>query len=242
MNGVRPDLPPGCGSALWRWCEVPTDWSSSTGSWPPSYTSGKNKQNAVGTMVVTDEDGRVLFRGPAKPGSCADITHARRSVPAELLADGPAVEILAGAGYPGLGAQTDGRVITPSHRKFKKNAPDRHEEMYERQRKAHSSRRIRVERGIAHSKNWRAPARHLGRREHMSHTVQAIAGLLPHQQTTDLTSARPMWTPSPTAVLGTPPPTVHGLVSRMRRCPPVISRQECPRTPRRRAGRGSPAV
>ncbi|CAM5643127.1 hypothetical protein SVIOM74S_10235 [Streptomyces violarus] len=61
--------------------------------------------------------------------------------------------------------------------------------MYERQRKAHSSRRIRVEHGIAHLKNWRALARHLGRREHMSDTVQAVA-LPSHQQTADLTSTR----------------------------------------------------
>ncbi|WP_240803230.1 transposase family protein [Streptomyces sp. A1499] len=78
--------------------------------------------------------------------------------------------ILADAGYQGLGAQTGGRVLTPPHRKFKKNAPDWYEEMYERQRKAHSSRRIRVEHGIVHLKNWRALARHLGRREHMSDT------------------------------------------------------------------------
>ncbi len=61
-------------------------------------------------------------------------------------------------------------MVTPPHRKFKKNAPDWYEEMHERQRKAHSSRRIRVEHGIAHLKNWRALARHLGRREHMSDT------------------------------------------------------------------------
>ncbi|MET8897338.1 hypothetical protein [Streptomyces albogriseolus] len=64
--------------------------------------------------------------------------------------------------------------------------------MYERQHKAHSSRRIRVEHGIAHLKRWRALTRHLGRREHMSRTVPAIAGLLSHQQTADLTSARQM--------------------------------------------------
>ncbi|MEU3444183.1 transposase family protein [Streptomyces griseoincarnatus] len=39
------------------------------------FISGKNKQNAVKTMVVTDGDGRVLFCSPTKPGSCADITH-----------------------------------------------------------------------------------------------------------------------------------------------------------------------
>ncbi|MFF9091447.1 transposase family protein [Streptomyces sp. NPDC014991] len=154
------------------------------------FISGKNKRNAVKTMVVTDGGGRVLFCSATKPGSCADITHARQLGLVKLLADGPAVEILADAGYQGLGAQTGGRVITPPHRKFKKNAPDWYEEIHARQRKAHSSRRIRVEHGIAHLKNWRALARHLGRREHMSDTVQAVAGLLSHQQTADLTSAR----------------------------------------------------
>ncbi|MEU9671519.1 transposase family protein [Streptomyces bobili] len=122
--------------------------------------------------------------------SCADIAHARQLGLVKLLADGP--EILADAGYQGLGAQTGGRVVTPPHRKFKKNATERYEEVYERQHKAHSSRRIRVEHGIAHLKNWRSLARHLGRREHMSDTVQAIAGLLSHPQTVDLSSARQM--------------------------------------------------
>ncbi|MCX4617170.1 hypothetical protein OHB25_56115 [Streptomyces mirabilis] len=45
---------------------------------------------------------------------------------------------------------------------------------------------MRVEHGIAHLKNWRALARHLGRREHMSDIVQAVAGLLSHQRTADL--------------------------------------------------------
>ncbi|MGW8954650.1 transposase [Streptomyces sp. NPDC055709] len=91
-----------------------------------------------------------------------------------------------------MGAQTGGHVITPPHRTFKKNAPDWYEEMDERQRTAHSSRRIRVEHGIAHLKNWRALARHLGRREYMNDTVQAVAGLLSHQQSTDMASAQQM--------------------------------------------------
>ena len=75
-----------------------------------------------------------------------------------------------------------GRVSGVIGRLFKKNAPDWYEPIYQQQRKAHSSRRIRVEHGIAHLKNWRSLARHLGRREHMSHTVQAVAGLLSLQQ------------------------------------------------------------
>ncbi|MFC8175997.1 transposase family protein [Streptomyces sp. NPDC057325] len=150
------------------------------------FISGKNEQNAVKTMVLTDQNGRVLFSSPAGPGSCADITHARQLGLVKLLADGPVVEVLADAGHQGLGARTGRRVATPPHRKFKKDDPDRHEEMHERQRKAHSSRRIRVEHGIAHLKNWRA----LGRREHISDTVRAVAGLLSHQQAADLDPRR----------------------------------------------------
>ncbi|MGW3525678.1 transposase family protein [Streptomyces olivaceus] len=108
------------------------------------FVSGKSRQNAVKTMVVTGGDGCVLFSSPAQHGSCADITHVRQLGLVRLLDGGPALEILADAGYQGLGARTGGRVVTPPHRTFKKNAPDRYEEMHERQRKAHSSRSIRV--------------------------------------------------------------------------------------------------
>ncbi|WP_415924802.1 transposase family protein [Streptomyces sp. AK08-01B] len=116
------------------------------------FISGKSKQNAVKAMVLTDGDGRLLFCSPTRPGSCADITHARELGLVSLLTDGPEVEILADAGYQGLGAQTGGRAVTPPHRKFKKNASDWYEEIHERRRKAHSSRRIRVEQGTAHLK------------------------------------------------------------------------------------------
>ncbi|MGW3407543.1 transposase family protein [Streptomyces sp. NPDC000888] len=154
------------------------------------FVSGKTKQNAVKSMVLTDTEGRVLFCSPVRPGSCADITQARQLGLVELLADGPFMEILADAGYQGMGAQTGGRVVTPPHRKFKKNAPAWYEERHKLKRKAHSSRRIRVEHGIAHLKNWRSLARHLGRREHMSDIVQAVAGLLSHQQTAALSRSR----------------------------------------------------
>ncbi|RDL03093.1 DDE superfamily endonuclease [Streptomyces sp. HB202] len=154
------------------------------------FISGKNKQNAVKSMVVTDAEGRLLFCSPAEPASCADITHARKLGLVKLLADGPAVEILADPGYQGLGAQTGGRVVTPPHRKFKKNPPEWYEEMHERQRKAHSSRRIRVEHGIGHLKNWRSLARHHGRREHMSDIIQSVAGLLSHQQAATASGTR----------------------------------------------------
>ncbi|MFJ8313745.1 MULTISPECIES: transposase family protein [unclassified Streptomyces] len=65
------------------------------------FISGKNKQNAVKSMVVTDAEGRLLFCSPAEPASCADITHARKLGLVKLLADGSAVEILADASQSG---------------------------------------------------------------------------------------------------------------------------------------------
>ncbi|MEB8343921.1 transposase family protein [Streptomyces endophyticus] len=141
------------------------------------YVSGKSKQNAVKVLVVTDTQGQLLFGGALQPGSCPDITQARNAGLVELLDQHRDLHILADAGYQALGAQTGGQVITPPHRKFKKNAPTWWEERFTQQRKAHSSRRIRVEHGIAHLKNWRALSRHLGRRELLDELVPAIAGL-----------------------------------------------------------------
>ncbi|UKY54810.1 transposase [Streptomyces inhibens] len=53
------------------------------------FISGKNKQNAVKSMVVTDADGRLPFCSPAEPTSCADTTHARQLGLVKLLSDGP---------------------------------------------------------------------------------------------------------------------------------------------------------
>ncbi|MCP9988270.1 transposase family protein [Streptomyces sudanensis] len=88
-----------------------------------TLVSGKNKQNAVKTIVVADSDDQVLFRNPAEPGSCANATCARRPGLVRLLADGPALEILADADRQGLGVQTGGRVVTPPHRTFKNPPP-----------------------------------------------------------------------------------------------------------------------
>jgi hypothetical protein len=56
------------------------------------FISGKNKQNAAKSMVVTDGEGHVLWCSPARPASCADITHARQLGLVKLLADGPSVQ------------------------------------------------------------------------------------------------------------------------------------------------------
>ena len=153
------------------------------------FVSGKSRQNAIKTMIVTDEVGRMLFCGATTPGSTADITQARRAGLVTLLENTMSVRILADAGYQGLGAQTGGQVVTPPYPKFRKNPPSWYEEIHTRQRKAHSSRRIRVEHGIAHLKNWRSLTRHLGRRETFADTVRAVAGLLSDHQHHDLSGA-----------------------------------------------------
>ncbi|MGY4967310.1 transposase family protein [Streptomyces sp. 900105245] len=58
-----------------------------------TFISGKNKQNAVKPMVVTDNEGHLLWCSPARPTNCADITHARQLRLVKLLADGPAVKV-----------------------------------------------------------------------------------------------------------------------------------------------------
>ncbi|WP_237297271.1 transposase family protein [Streptomyces sp. 3211] len=118
------------------------------------FISGKNKQNAVKAIVLTDASGQLLFCSPAQPGSCADITHARQSGLVKHLVGGPAVEILASVRHQGPGAHTGRRVVTPPHRKFKKSPPAWYKEIYERRGKAHSSPRIRIEHGVAHLKRW----------------------------------------------------------------------------------------
>ncbi|MCX5174453.1 transposase [Streptomyces virginiae] len=158
------------------------------------FISGKNRQNAVKAMVLTDAEGRVLFCSPAEPASCADITHARQLGLVKHLVGGPAVEILADAGYQGLGAQTGGRVVTPPHRKFKKNPPDWYEEIHERQRKAHSSRRIRVEHGIAPQKlagprpSPRPPGAHERHRPSGRRSARAPADRRPQPEIDELKS------------------------------------------------------
>ncbi len=139
-------------------------------------------------MVVTDEVGRMLFCGATTPGSTADITQARRAGLVTLLKNTTGLRILADATYQGLGARTAGQVIIPSYRKFRTNPPAWYEEICTRQRKAHSSRRIRVEYDIVHLKNWRSPCRHLGHRETFADTVRAVAG---HQHHDRIEAARP---------------------------------------------------
>ncbi|WP_282772562.1 transposase [Saccharomonospora viridis] len=66
------------------------------------FTWGKSKWNAVKALVFTGREGRMLFCGAVRPGSCADITHARQSGLVDLLRHGPRVSILADVSCQGL--------------------------------------------------------------------------------------------------------------------------------------------
>lgn len=104
------------------------------------------------------------------------------------------MEILTDAGYQGLGAQTSGQIVTPTLRHHKKRLETMPGigDLRATQRKVRARRRVRVEHGIAHLKNWRGLARHLGRREILDDTIRAIAGLLSDHQHTDRFVRRPV--------------------------------------------------
>ena len=146
--------------------------------------SGKARTNTVKALVITDPDGRLLFCGQTRPGSIHDLTQVRQAGLVELLALTPGVTLLADAGYQGLSTQTGGAVITPRPARRRNQLPvfPAVAATHEAERRAHASRRIRVEHGISHLKNWRALSRHLGRREHLETMLPAVAGLVSSQE------------------------------------------------------------
>ncbi len=121
--------------------------------------------DAVRIIVLADAGSRLLFLRPS--ASKLRRHHPRPPTsPVKPLAGDPARGILADAGHQGSGAQTNPRTVTPPHRTFKKNPPERHEEIRDHQGKAHSSRHIRIEHGIAHLKKRQA-------RDHREHSRKA---------------------------------------------------------------------
>ncbi|MGR6967965.1 transposase family protein [Geodermatophilus sp. URMC 61] len=148
------------------------------------FVSGKARANTIKSLVITDADGRLLFCGQTRPGSIHDLTQVRQAGLVELLALTPGVTLLADAGYQGLSTQTAGAVITPRPARRKNQIPvfPAVAAAHEAERRAHASKRIRVEHGISHLKNWRALSRHLGRREHLDTILRAVAGLVSSQE------------------------------------------------------------
>ena len=96
----------------------------------------------------------------------------------------PGATLLADAGYQGLSTPTAGAVITPRPARRKNQIPvfPALAAAHEADRRAHSSRRIRVEHGISHLKNWRVLSRLLGRREHLETMLPAVVGLVSSQE------------------------------------------------------------
>ncbi len=98
----------------------------------PCATPSRRPQGPGHVRLRQDQAGRRAIHGPhgrrgasavaARPGRAVAPTSPRADSVGlvHLLADGPFVEILADADYQGLGARSDGRVVTPPHRKFKK--------------------------------------------------------------------------------------------------------------------------
>jgi hypothetical protein len=150
------------------------------------FVSGQARTNTVKVLVITDPDGRLLCCGETRPGAIHDLTQVRQAGLVELLARTPGVTLLADAGYQGLSAQTAGAVLTPRPARRKNQLPvfPTVAAAHEAQRRAHSARRIRVEHGISHLKNWRALSRHLGRRDHLDTMLSAVAGLVSSQERT----------------------------------------------------------
>lgn len=78
------------------------------------FVSGKSRLNTTKALVLCDPAGRLLFCGQTRPGSMHDLTQARTAGLVDLLLQAPlGVQVLADAGYQGLGADTAGAVITP---------------------------------------------------------------------------------------------------------------------------------
>src|SRR3712207_1880321 len=99
-----------------------------------------------------------LFRSQIRPGAVHDLTQVRQAGLVELLALTPGVTLLADAGYQGLSTQTAGAVLTPRPARRKNQIPvfPAVAAAHEAERRAHASKRIRVEHGISHLKNWRS--------------------------------------------------------------------------------------
>ena len=91
-----------------------------------------------------------------------DLTQVRQAGLVELLALTPGVTLLADAGYQGLSTQTAGAVITlrPARRDNQIPVVPAVAAAHEAECRAHAAKRIHVEHGVSHLKNWRALFRH----------------------------------------------------------------------------------
>ncbi len=82
------------------------------------HTSGKNKQNPP--RPHSSPTPAADTHSTAQPASRADTTHTRQSGPIKHLTNSPTIKILADTGHQERSAQTGDRLVTPPHRKSKK--------------------------------------------------------------------------------------------------------------------------
>lgn len=142
-----------------------------------AFVSGKRKQNTIKATLAGDADGRLLYAGGFRPGRQHDVTAVRTEGIEDLLQQYPEVNIILDAGYRGLARDYPDQVIGPP-RKPGRDASDQEKTDWLQARHDQSSTRICIEHTIAEPKAWRTLQRYIGRREHLEHTFQAIAGLV----------------------------------------------------------------
>lgn len=106
-----------------------------------------------------------------------DATAARNEGIAVCFQHFPDVEVLLDDGYLGLSRDHRGQAITPP-RKPRPGALPGRVELWERDRHGHSSDRITVEHALADHKRWKQLTRWTHRRDRLSDTYRAIAGLV----------------------------------------------------------------
>ncbi|MFE5511646.1 transposase family protein [Streptomyces sp. NPDC056529] len=147
-----------------------------------AFVSGKKKQNTMKATVVADRHGHTLWAGNPRPGRMHDTTAIRGEGIDELFRHFPEVHVLLDKGYLGLRRDHPGQAITPP-RKVNKICPPEIHAAQERARHHHSSRRIPVEHALADHKRWKQLTRWTHRRDALSDTYRAIAGLVSDRNT-----------------------------------------------------------
>lgn len=142
-----------------------------------AFVSGKKKQNTCKATVISDDRGRLLWKGAVRPGRMHDVTALRTEGIEDLIMQYPTVKAKVDDGYRGLARDFPGQVTTPPKKPGKDATPEAIA-AWKAPRKTQSSQRICVEHAIAEPKQWRSLQRWIGRREHYGPTARAVAGLV----------------------------------------------------------------
>lgn len=142
-----------------------------------AFVSGKKKQNTCKATVISDDHGRLLWKGAFRPGRMHDVTALRTEGAEEQLRLHPEVKAKVDDGYRGLARDFPDQVAAPPKKPGKDATPEE-TAAWKTARKTQSSQRICVEHAIAEPKQWRSMQRWIGRRENFAPTARAVAGLV----------------------------------------------------------------